>query len=1031
MDPVGSFSGVVSGIDFRSLVDQIIALERRPADRLQSQIDTADAQLSALSQFESLLTTFRDSASKLRDGTAFDGVSSTLVGLSTDGSPLLSVTADSGADPGTYQLQVLSLANAEKLGSTQFASATDALNLSGEFFINGTRIQVDTTDSLVTVRDKINDALISADGGSVRASILSISSTENQLILTSDKAGSAGIDIKEGSSNILQSLGFVDTSEAIKHATSSGAQSDVFTASSTAIGTLLGLTEALTPQNVTIGGQAVSIDLSVDSLDAIATRINALTGVSASVVSNTDSSGNTTFTLDISGTTSFVDAANTLQLLGVLEGGRSAVAQSVRGDALTDGDAVTTATATTLLSSLFSGGQAGGVQTGDTFTINGTRGDGSTVNLTYTVGAGDTVQTLLDFLNNTTNGFKAGTRTATASIDAQGRIRLTDDTAGASQLSLSIVTHNEGGGQLDFGSMTADQFGRNREIVTGTDAKVSVDGATFIRNTNTLTDVVPGATLNLLLAEPGTNVSLTIDRAVDKTTSSLQDFVQSYNDVVSFIKSQVVTDPDATNIPALARDATVKGLRRSISSTLLSSITGVSTSFSAIFSVGLSLDKDGVLSLDTSKLSDVFANNFNDLKRLFTTRGSTDNSAIKFIGSGDLTTAGTYAVNITQAATQAAVTGTGFTGTYVDDATADTITVTDTVTGFSAAVQLTNGMTTAQIVSALNTAFADTRSRQVETGSTLYSDATQTSQVTSTTLFQDIFLGTGANAGVAASDTVGYQVTLRNGAVINGTYTVTDPSVDTLGNLTSQIQSDLGNDYTVAVQNGRVAITDKKTGISSLNFVLLEGNEGGGALDFGTEQVVEPGKGVMSITAAAQGNDISITHDSYGSTPGFTIAFAGGGTDNTAQLGITAQTYNGLDVAGTIGGNAATGSGRILVGDTGSPVDGLSIEHQGTTTGAAGNVTLTLGIGSLMERLLDSQVRVGDGTLDIKEKALDERKLRLQSRIDVLEGRLERRRQALLRQFTQMEVTIGRLNAQSQALGAQSAGLNSILGGAK
>ncbi len=63
-------------------------------------------------------------------------------------------------------------------------------------------------------------------------------------------------------------------------------------------------------------------------------------------------------------------------------------------------------------------------------------------------------------------------------------------------------------------------------------------------------------------------------------------------------------------------------------------------------------------------------------------------------------------MNITQAAAQASLLGTGFSGTYADDGSADTMTVTEARSGASTSIQLTSGMTTADIVTALTAAFA-------------------------------------------------------------------------------------------------------------------------------------------------------------------------------------------------------------------------------------------------------------------------------------------------------------------------------------
>ena len=65
---------------------------------------------------------------------------------------------------------------------------------------------------------------------------------------------------------------------------------------------------------------------------------------------------------------------------------------------------------------------------GDAINVRGTRGDGTAVTVGVTVDPGETIQTLLDKINNTTNGFGSGSRTAKATLGDDGAIHLTDDT---------------------------------------------------------------------------------------------------------------------------------------------------------------------------------------------------------------------------------------------------------------------------------------------------------------------------------------------------------------------------------------------------------------------------------------------------------------------------------------------------------------------------------------------------------------------------------------------------------------------------
>ncbi len=206
-DPLSSVTGVASGIDYRALVDAIIAGERKPADAAQAQIDLAGKRKEALGAWRGLLTTLQTALDKLRNGSGLGTLTATQAGLTAGGRALFSATADNTAVPGSYAIEVISLAQAEKIGGSAVADTAAALGHSGSFTINGASVTVDAADSLTAVRDKINAANIGETATKVSASILTVGPGDSRLILTSQVAGSAGIALAEGGGGVLAALG--------------------------------------------------------------------------------------------------------------------------------------------------------------------------------------------------------------------------------------------------------------------------------------------------------------------------------------------------------------------------------------------------------------------------------------------------------------------------------------------------------------------------------------------------------------------------------------------------------------------------------------------------------------------------------------------------------------------------------------------------------------------------------------------------------------------------------------------------------
>ena len=193
-----SITGLSSGIDSKALVEQMMKLERRPADRLQAVVDANAKRSKALGQLQTKLDAVRSAAAGLVDGSAFEAMSVTTAGVASGGRSLLTATATAGATQGAYQIKVLSLATAQKsTSSIGQTSATTALGVTGTFELRrpddtvlGT-VTLDGTETLNGIRDKINTASGTAK---IQASVVSANAagTDQRLVLASQQTGSAG-----------------------------------------------------------------------------------------------------------------------------------------------------------------------------------------------------------------------------------------------------------------------------------------------------------------------------------------------------------------------------------------------------------------------------------------------------------------------------------------------------------------------------------------------------------------------------------------------------------------------------------------------------------------------------------------------------------------------------------------------------------------------------------------------------------------------------------------------------------------------
>jgi flagellar hook-associated protein 2 len=128
----------------------------------------------------------------------------------------------------------------------------------------------------------------------------------------------------------------------------------------------------------------------------------------------------------------------------------------------------------------------------------------------------------------------------------------------------------------------------------------------------------------------------------------------------------------------------------------------------------------------------------------------------------------------------------------------------------------------------------------------------------------------------------------------------------------------------------------------------------------------------------------------------------------------------GVDVAGTINGEAATGSGQVLSGNSGDAnVDGLVIKYTGSATGSIGTVKLTLGVAELFDRALFDMTDSFDGYIAFKQESLQDSIDSYTTQIEEMEARLERKREQLLNSFIKMELALQKIQSQSSWLAGQ------------
>jgi flagellar hook-associated protein 2 len=247
-----------------------------------------------------------------------------------------------------------------------------------------------------------------------------------------------------------------------------------------------------------------------------------------------------------------------------------------------------------------------------------------------------------------------------------------------------------------------------RHLAAAQDATVTLgsgDGAiTISRSSNTITDLVPGASITLKKVTAD-EVTVTSSRDVDGGVKAVKDYVDALNSAIKTLADLSSYDAAAKKGGVLQGDATARQLLGSLRAAATGAAGVAGNTFTSAFQVGMSVDRDGKVTLDETKLRAALEQDFDAVGRLFgRTATATDPLATSVLGTRD-TTPGTYQVEVTAAAETAKAVGTSY-APPADETQAKTF----RITSGSRTATITIGPaheSAADVVAAINEALAD------------------------------------------------------------------------------------------------------------------------------------------------------------------------------------------------------------------------------------------------------------------------------------------------------------------------------------
>ena len=649
--------------------------------------------------------------------------------------------------------------------------------------------------------------------------------------------------------------------------------------------------------------------------------------------------------------------------------------------------------------------------------------------LSFQVGSNAAQTVTIDSSNQTLEGVRDAINKANvgarASIinDGQGfRLAISASNSGtANSLKITVAgdsigsnTDQTGLSRLAYDPAAAVDSGKNMtQTLTAQDAMLKVDGLDVTSASNSVVGVVPGVTLSLKSKQVGTISTLTVAQDTAATLKSVDSFVAAYNTLMETSKSLTAFDAkDATKNGILLGDSVVRSITNQVRGILTSSVTGATGAARSLADVGISLQKDGSLTFNSSKLQTALSADSQAVAALFTRTGVTTDPLVSYKSASSTSVAGTYAVSVSQLATQGQYTGANLgagPGNFTISGSNNTLAIKVNGTAASTAITLSDGVYTGAAMAtelqtqinantglknagaSVNVSYDDSNGSFTFTSSAFGS----ASNVELTAVDTDSLATLGISVGAG---TVGVNVagTIAGVAATGSGRTLT--SSGTQGLYTGAAVGGTPDLFTINSSNNTFEI--KVNGVKAGATITLNSGTYTGA-QMATElqtrinanASLAISNATVSVSYDNTNNRFLLTSNAYGSTSN--VEFTAVDTNSLATLGLSTK-------SGVAGQNGP----------------GIAVDVLGGALGSRGTVSLSDGVAQRLDKALGDFLG-SKGSLTSRTDSLNRQTTQLATDRAALTKRLDALEARYRAQFTTMDRLVGQLTSISSYLTAQ------------
>ena len=665
-----------------------------------------------------------------------------------------------------------------------------------------------------------------------------------------------------------------------------------------------------------------------------------------------------------------------------------------------------------------------------------------------TIVANNTYTSASDTISNGTLELVVGGQTSSITVDAtnntlEGLQNVIN--SGDYGVTASII-NNAGNYQMMF---TSKQTGAAGEIaVSGLpdfdtagytttaeaqDAVMVLNGLTVTSASNTFDEVVEGVAFTLNSAAIGNPKTVAVGQDSEQVSETITSFVDVYNQlqtILSELGKYDKSDLSEAELESeeyayygdLAGNSILRSVQSQIESSLSGAISELDSNYNTLSSIGISLDREGVLELDESTLSSVIETDMQALSNLFSKGGNSDDPLINVTAGNDRTQTGSYALNITQLAERATVSG----GTVVP--TADEKVAGDRVLDSAAALTIDAAATfDLQIGATTNT---------INLGGVAGTYANKDEVATAIQSQIDSAFGTGVATILYDASQARFEIASEAGKGSADLSNVSGMTNQAFNN-TAYTGEEL-IDLSAAAATFNVKIDDSTTSavtLSAERYTLEElGKAMASAINSNADVIAAEG----NVSVSTAGGVLDISSSRFGIFSSVELT----GFSNMTNAGLTTDlTDIGQNVDGTIttasgtlniGAYASSEDGRnikvsdfAVIGGEEAEVRGLEFEVLGGEIGARGDITYAQGFASLIEETVKNLFEDESGLVSQRIESLNDKNDRYDEKTKDLDVRYEKMLFKYQMQFSMLQSIIANSEQTRDYLSATFSNNNS------